>query len=91
MRKVIVAFLLGLLGGSTELSGAVSKGEEFQLLERMLNEDIVPFWYPDMADREAGGFRFNHGKDGEWKGQAPKGIVSQARMVWFLARLSRSP
>jgi len=91
MGRVIVAVLLGLLGGSGELSGAVSKSEEFQLLERMLKEDIVPFWYPDMTDRESGGFRLNHGKDGEWKGPAPKGIVSQARMVWFLARFSRSP
>jgi mannose/cellobiose epimerase-like protein (N-acyl-D-glucosamine 2-epimerase family) len=91
MGRLFATFLLGLLACSAELSGAASQSEEFQLLERMLKEDIVPFWYPDMTDRESGGFRLNHGKDGEWKGPAPKGIVSQARMVWFLARLSRSP
>jgi mannobiose 2-epimerase len=91
MRKVILALLLSLLSGVGDVRGAGSKGAEIELLERMLNEDIVPFWHPAMIDREFGGFKLNHGMDGAWKGEAPKGIVSQARMVWFLARLSRSP
>ncbi|GAB4110805.1 MAG: cellobiose 2-epimerase [Acidobacteriota bacterium] len=60
-------------------------------LERILLENIIPFWYPAALDRDLGGFKLNHGLDGAWLGPAPKGIVTQARTVWFFSRLARSP
>jgi mannose/cellobiose epimerase-like protein (N-acyl-D-glucosamine 2-epimerase family) len=60
-------------------------------LEKMLIESLLPFWYPETIDRERGGYRLNHDASGEWLGPADKAIVTQARNVWFFARLSRSP
>lgn len=60
-------------------------------LEALLLENVLPFWYPDAIDREHGGYRLNHGIDGRWKGPAPKRLVTQARTLWFFARLSNSP
>ncbi len=59
-------------------------------LEKMLLENVVPFWYPATIDEERGGFRLNHDVDGKWLGPSEKAIVTQARNVWFFARLSRS-
>ena len=60
-------------------------------LERILTENIIPFWYPQCIDRELGGFRLNHDGDGRWLGPAPKALVTQSRTVWFFARLANSP
>lgn len=57
-------------------------------LEKLLLENIVPFWYPEVVDRTSGGYRLNHGADGRWLGPADKAIVTQARTVWFFSRLS---
>jgi mannobiose 2-epimerase len=61
-----------------------------QRLERILTENILPFWYPQVIDLEDGGYRLNHDLHGKWQGQAPKYLVSQARTVWFFSRLTRS-
>jgi mannose/cellobiose epimerase-like protein (N-acyl-D-glucosamine 2-epimerase family) len=61
------------------------------LIERILTENIVPFWYPETLDRENGGYRLNHDAQGKWRGPANKFLVTQARQVWFFARLARSP
>ena len=58
-------------------------------LERNLVANIMAFWYPGSIDREHGGFLIDHDASGTFKGQAPKAIVTQARMVWLSARLSR--
>ena len=60
-------------------------------LVRLLTENIVPFWYPGVIDSHDGGYRLNHDVAGRWKGPAAKRIVTQARTVWFFARLARSP
>jgi mannobiose 2-epimerase len=60
------------------------------LLGRLLCENIIPFWYPQVLDG-AGGYRLNHDGDGRWKGPAPKALVAQARTLWFFARLATSP
>src|SRR5690606_32016192 len=57
-------------------------------LERILHENIAPFWLPRVLD-EQGGYRLHHGPDGEWLGPAPRQVVSQARMLWYCARMSR--
>ena len=58
-------------------------------LEKNLTANIVPFWYPRTIDREHGGFLIDHDASGRFKGDAPKAIVTQARMVWLSARLYR--
>jgi len=59
-------------------------------LERVLNENIVPFWQRKGLDSENGGYIINFGANGESKGPGDKMIVTQARMVWLFSRLARS-
>lgn len=59
-------------------------------LERMLLDNILKFWHPGTLDTVHGGYRLNHAERGEWKGDAPKALVTQARMVWFFARMARA-
>lgn len=59
-------------------------------LERILKENIIPFWYPQMIDEEEGGYRLNHDVQGKWKGRTNKYLVSQARTVWFFSRLAKT-
>jgi mannose/cellobiose epimerase-like protein (N-acyl-D-glucosamine 2-epimerase family) len=56
---------------------------------RNLEENVLRFWYPGTIDREHGGFLIDHDARGRFKGEAPKAIVTQARMVWLSARLVR--
>jgi cellobiose epimerase len=62
-----------------------------QQLERILAENLLPFWSSQVIDGGEGGYRLNHNLLGQWQGPANKGLVSQARTVWFFSRLSRSP
>jgi len=62
-----------------------------ETLERILNQNIVPFWYPQVMDRENGGYRLNHDVEGKYLGPSKKALVTQARMVWFFSRLYNSP
>jgi cellobiose epimerase len=59
-------------------------------LTRILTDNIIPFWYPAVIDDEHGGYRLNHDIAGRWRGPAAKGVVSQARTLWFFSRLARS-
>ena len=59
-------------------------------LERILTENILPFWYPETIDHEHGGYRLNHDTDGRWRGRADKALVTQARAVWFFSGLVNS-
>lgn len=75
------------------VKGFLSKAEAQEVekaLVRLLQENILPFWYPQVVDREEGGYRLNHNVDGEWMGRSNKGIVTQARTLWFFAHLYRS-
>lgn len=62
-----------------------------ELLERILTEAVVPFWYANVRDETYGGYRLHHDINGRWKGPNGKTIVTQARTLWFFARLMRSP
>jgi len=64
--------------------------ESRALLERILMENIVPFWYPRCLDEELGGYRLHHDWRGTFKGPANKRTVNHARTLWFFARLARS-
>lgn len=59
-------------------------------LERLLLENILPFWLPRIIDHERGGFQLNHDLRGNYKGDAPRRLVTQARTTWFFARVARS-
>jgi mannose/cellobiose epimerase-like protein (N-acyl-D-glucosamine 2-epimerase family) len=59
-------------------------------VERLLTENILPFWYPQILDVEDGGYQLNHDLHGRWRGRANKSLVAQARTVWFFARLANS-
>ncbi len=61
-----------------------------ETLERILTENILPFWHPQVIDSEDGGYRLNHDINGRWKRRANKRIVTQARTVWFFSRLFNS-
>ena len=62
-----------------------------QQLERILAENLLPFWSFQVIDGEEGGYRLNHNLLGQWQGPANKGLVSQARTVWFFSRLQLQP
>lgn len=61
-----------------------------EILERILTQNILPFWYPQMIDLEEGGYRLNHDLKGKWKGRKYKRLVTQTRTVWFFSRLFKS-
>lgn len=58
-------------------------------VERILTQNILPFWYPEVLDTE-GGYRLNHDIEGKWRGYSEKALVTQARTVWFFSRLVRA-
>jgi mannobiose 2-epimerase len=58
-------------------------------IERNLQQSVLAFWYPRVIDREYGGYLIDFDAAGRFKGQAPKMIVTQARMLWLSARLMR--
>jgi cellobiose epimerase len=59
-----------------------------QRLEKTLFENILGFWYPKTVD-PAGGYLLNHDVEGKSKGPGVRAVVTQARMVWFYARMAR--
>jgi mannose/cellobiose epimerase-like protein (N-acyl-D-glucosamine 2-epimerase family) len=59
-------------------------------LEKILSGNIVRFWMPKSLDRENGGYLLNFDPQGEPMDSGPKMIVTQARMVWYFARMARS-
>jgi mannobiose 2-epimerase len=59
-------------------------------LEKNLRENILPFWFPKTLDRENGGYVLNHDIAGAARANGTKGIVTQARQLWFAARVART-
>jgi mannobiose 2-epimerase len=89
----VVFFVLSCIAQAQE-SSKLGRAELLDMratLERVLNENIVPFWYPQVIDKENGGYRLNHDVNGKYQGESTKGIVTQARTVWFFSRLYNSP
>ena len=88
-RFVVWSTLLSLLF-AVPAAGEPDRAELDEARGRLLSillENIVPFWYPQTVDAEYGGYHLNHDERGDWLGPAGKGLVTQARMVWFFARL----
>jgi mannobiose 2-epimerase len=60
------------------------------LLEKNLNRNIVPFWYPRSVDRRYGGYSVNFDRKGAPQAEGTKMIVTQSRMLWYFARMARA-
>ena len=58
-------------------------------LERILSENVLPFWVRNAVDREDGGYRLNHDVTGRWKGPADRYCMAQTRTLWFFSRVAR--
>ncbi len=59
-------------------------------LEKILTQNIVPFWHEKSLDRMHGGYVINFGPRSEPRTEGTKMIVTQARTVWFFARMARA-
>src|SRR4029077_5624028 len=86
---VIALVLAGVQALSGQELSVIAKTYRPRLATN-LTQNIIPFWYPATVDRTNGGYRLNHDVDGRWKGPGTKMIVTQARMLWFSARLKRA-
>ena len=61
-------------------------------LERILSESILAFWQARALDERNGGYRINHDAQGNWTGEGrDRQFVTQARTLWFFARMLNSP
>lgn len=83
------AFLLLILAGqSHSLAEALtpqSIAEHRESLVRLLYENILPFWHPVLIDDEHGGYAIHLDNQGNRRAPGDKGIVTQARCLWFYA------
>jgi mannobiose 2-epimerase len=59
-------------------------------IEKILTQNIAPFWTSKSLDRVNGGYTLNFGLHGEALGPGTKMIVTQARMVWLFSRMARA-
>lgn len=57
------------------------------ILERILTQNILPFWYPGALDPDHGGYQLNHDRQGRWRGPADKHVITQSRTLWFFSHL----
>ena len=83
--------VLGTCGPLHAGDGTTALAEKYiPRLEKILMENIAPFWFDKSLDREHGGYIINFGPDGQARGSGTKMIVSQARTVWLFSRLARA-
>lgn len=68
-----------------------SFGQAQEIIQRILTQNIMPFWHPRTIDHENGGYQLNHDVRGQWKGNTNKSLVTQTRMLWYFSRLANSP
>lgn len=61
------------------------------ILERLLRENVLPFWERHAVDEVRGGYHLNHDSRSRDCGPANKRTVAQARMLWFFSAVARSP
>jgi hypothetical protein len=54
-----------------------------QKVEDILENNILPFWFPHAIDRIHGGYSSYHKLQGGWKGPRSRCLVAQARTLWF--------
>ncbi|MBY8981297.1 MAG: hypothetical protein KGD72_12980, partial [Candidatus Lokiarchaeota archaeon] len=56
-------------------------------LEKILKDNIISFWYPNVIDYEFGGYNLSYDIENKSISNGPKMIVSQARMLWFFSKI----
>ncbi|MBZ0258375.1 AGE family epimerase/isomerase, partial [bacterium] len=61
--------------------------ETAQAKAKKMLDNIDAFWLARLVDDDNGGYRLNHNQAGEYQGPAPKGIVTQARCLWYFSHL----
>ncbi len=92
-RLWLVAALV--LGGLSLTQGAPSEMQQVSqkytpMLQKILTENIVPFWYDKSLDRTNGGYTISFDIEGKLREPVTKMIVTQARQVWLFSRLARA-
>ena len=87
LPTLTLGFALLLQGSEAVSADRQQLIQQREILKRILNENLLPFWYPGVLDHEAGGYRLNHDIDGKWIGPHPKALVTQARTLWFFSNL----
>jgi mannose/cellobiose epimerase-like protein (N-acyl-D-glucosamine 2-epimerase family) len=87
LRRIVAVLLTLLALGSP--AAAQPLASYAPAVERNLTQAIVGFWYPRGIDADAGGYLVDFDAQGRFKGDAPKMIVTQARMLWLSSRLLR--
>ena len=60
-------------------------------LQKILEDNIVPWWIKHSVDSVNGGFLLHHQDDNRYLGPNEKIIVTQARVVWFYSLLCSYP
>ena len=94
LRRLVASVLAGLLTSAMPAPLRAQAAGDLRAtvpaLEKNLTANVIAFWYPHAVDREHGGFLIDHGPDGKFRGEAPKALVTQARMLWLSARLVRA-
>ncbi len=88
IRVVLTAF--GLVASPITAQESPLNPKYSQRLEKILSENIAPFWIQKSLDRENGGYIINFGPASEPGGAGHKALVTQARMVWYFARMARA-
>ena len=79
---------IALLLAGTMAACAQMPADYIPKLERNLRENIMPFWLKRTIDRSNGGYVINHDAKGIANPSGSKGIVTQARQVWFFSKLA---
>ena len=88
MTRRSFAMLPLVAAGAPLLPTKVELDRYIHRFEKTLVENILGFWYPATVD-PTGGYLLNHDINGTPKGPGVRMIVTQARMVWFFARMAR--
>ena len=86
MRGLLPLMVWGILLNSGPIYSRPNSPEVERVrqgLERILRDNIMPFWSPKALVREGDGYRLHHDANGAWLGATDKGLIDQARTLWL--------
>ncbi|MBM4024151.1 MAG: N-acylglucosamine 2-epimerase [Planctomycetes bacterium] len=92
-RRCLIAVLwVVILSAGVRVAGSDEQiaGTYIPRLEKILTQNIVPFWYDKSIDRVHGGYTISFDAQGRLREPVTKMIVTQARQVWLFSRLARA-
>ncbi len=93
VRRILlnVTLILTLIAfSSIEFTFAAPSTQEIKGVQaklKQLLDNIDAFWLDRIVDTQNGGYHLNHDKSGADRGPEVKGIVSQARCLWYFSHL----